>query len=1051
MERIDSHACFKIRDILAFPRMPLWARLMKENFHRNILSGFLFLIFMLGNLTLHAQQIQVTGSVKDANTGEALLGVNVIILGTTQGTVTDFEGKYSLNIGVNDTLQFSFIGYLDEIIPLAGQTVIDVQLVPDIEALEEVVVVGYGTMKKSDVTGAIVSIEEEDFTQVKTTNVIGSLQGKAAGVDISRSSGEAGSGFTVRVRGERSLSGNNDPLYIVDGIQYGSGIDINPNDIASIEILKDVASTAIYGAKGANGVIIITTKQGVEGKPKISFSTYVGLNKPMGELPYLDRSGYMKYKEDLIRLKEYYRTGEWVDTLQPTYVPFEERGIANGTDTKWFDEVKRNGYLQNYFLSVYGGKQGISYNLSLDYTNEIGMLKQDDYKRYLIKGGMDIEVNKHLSVGTSNILSFKDRNRMSFPAKNILLMNPLAVPYDSAGNLLTNPMSPTSEFQTPLWYFQEGYYTREELTTRIFSNVYANVKIFEGLTLNSTLNVDFSTFREGSSERAGETDVNVYMYIKPSKDYTWTNILTFDRTFGIHHLQITGVHEMLWGSTERYRLSGRNPSIDNSLWYAPSSWDPASLSVELDPGAKDDDAFYYTEGSQLAFLGRVNYGLLGRYILTASIRFDGSSRLAEGHKWDYFPSASVAWNIHEEDFMKSTDFISQLKLRLSYGVSGNYSVPIYSAIDKVNTDPLYYEFGTPEAVIFGYRPVFAGNPNLGWEKTTAFNVGLDFGIINNRISGNLDIYNAHTTDLLQKRILPPHAAIPYIYDNVGETKTNGVELMIHSINFAPKKAGGFKWTTDLSFTYNDEEIVELSSGVLKDEANGWFVGYPIKVRFDYEQDGIWQFSDSTEMQMYIDHGMDLQAGDIKIKDQPDPETGQIDTVINENDRVVLGRQFPKWYGSLNNRFEFKGFDLSILITARIGQTVKDDVMNQFPIRDDYEESGMSVDYWTPVNPTNVAPRLDPSISAINYMPYSSALLYTDGSWVKIRDITLGYTLPSNVLDKIRVSSLRIYVGIQNAFVLYSPLYKRGRYDPEKGGSTSWPTPRTYLAGLTLDF
>lgn len=1051
MERKESKVCLKILDILVPKEIPIWGSRNRKIPGRNILSGLLMLFLMFTSVTIYGQQNEITGQVIDANTNEYLLGVNVIIKGTTVGTVTDNEGKFSLNAGANDTLQFSFIGYLDENVPLTGRTVIDVQLVPDIEALDEVVVVGYGTMKKSDVTGAIVSINEEEFTQVKTTNVIESLQGKAAGVDITRSSGEAGSGFNVYIRGERSLSAKNDPLYIVDGVQYGSGIDINPSDIESIEILKDVASTAIYGAKGANGVIIITTKQGIKGKPKITFSAYAGLNKPLGELPYMETDDYIKYKEDLVKTVEYNRSGEWIDTLTPEYAPFILEGMANGTNTKWFDEVKRNGYLQNYYLAVYGGKEGISYNVSLDYTKETGMLKQDDYKRYMIKGGMDIEVNKHLNVGTSNILSFKDRNRMDFSEKAIRLMNPFAAPYDSAGNLITHPMSPTSEFLTPLWYHQEGYYTHEELTTRIFSNVYANVKIFEGLNFNSTFNVDYSTYRKGHSERAGEEDVNVYMEIKPNKDYTWTNILTFDRTFGIHHIQVTGVHEMLWGNTERYRISGRNPSIDNSLWYAPSSWDATSISLQLDENATGDDKFYYTEGSQLAFLGRINYGLLDRYIITASLRYDGSSRLAEGNKWDYFPSASFAWNIHEENFLKPVDFISQLKLRLSYGVSGNYSVPIYSSPDIVNVNPLYYEFGTPEQVIYGYRPVYAGNPTLGWEKTTSLNLGLDFGIINNRLSGNIDLYSAKTTDLLQRRVLPPHAAIPSIYDNVGETQTKGVEFMLHSILVAPSKADGFKWTADLSLTFNKEEIVSLSTGVEKDEANGWFVGSPIKVWYDYEKIGIWQVADSVEMQMYIDNGMSLQAGDIKIKDQPDPETGQIDTTINEADRVILGQQLPKWYGSFTTRFEFKGFDLSLLFVGRFGHMVRDNVMNQIQIRDDYEENGMVVDYWTPVNPTNTAPRLDPTISAINYMPYASSLLYTDGSWLKLRDITLGYTLPSQWTEKARMSSLRIYASVQNALVLYSPLWDRGRYDPEKRGGTSWPTPRTYLIGLTIDF
>lgn len=1040
MERKELKVCFKTMGILAFKSIPICSYRKCKNLNGKIMTGFLLLFFMLSNLTVYSQQNQISGTVKDASNGETLLGVNVVILGTTSGTVTDYDGNFSLTADANDTLQISYVGYLDEIVPVGGRTLIDVQLAPDIETLDEVVVVGYGTMRKSDVTGAIVSIAEEEFTQVKTTNVIGSLQGKAAGVDIIRESGEAGSGFKVTIRGERSLSAKNDPLYVVDGIQYGSGIDINPNDIESIEILKDVASTAIYGAKGANGVVIITTKQGIEGKPKITFSAYAGMNTPLGKLPYMDRNDYMQYKEDLTKFKEYYTTDEWPDSVDVPYQQFELDGIENGTNTNWFDEVRRKGYIQNYFLSVAGGKEGISYHLSLDYINEKGMLENDDYKRYVVKGGMDIKVNDYLNVGTSNILSFKNRNRMDFPEKNIRLMNPLAEPYDSAGNLIINPM-PNSTAQTPLWYFQEGYYTREELTTRIFTNVYANVRILEGLNFRSTFNVDYTTFREGKSERAGEEDVNVYAYYKPQRDNTWTNMLTYDKTFGIHHLQVTGVQEMLWGYAEKYRMSGRNPSISNSLWYAPTSWDASSISLQLDQDKKDDDLIPYTEGSQLTFLGRVNYGLLNRYIFTASLRYDGSSRLAKGNQWDYFPSASVAWNISEENFLKQVNFISLLKLRFSYGVSGNYAVPTYSSIDRVNTNPLYYEFGTPELVTFGYRPVYAGNPNLGWEKTTSFNLGLDFGIINNRVSGNVDMYIANTTDLLQRRTLPPHAAIPYIYDNVGETQTKGIEVMFHSINFSPSKSGGFKWTTDISFTRNKEEIVKLASGLQRDEANGWFVGSPIKVWFDYEKVGIWQYSDAEEIDLYSD----VVFGDIKVRDQNG------DTLIGEDDRIVLGQKLPKWFASMNNRFEYKGVDLSILMVARMGHTVQDRVMTQSQNRDDYSEGGMMVNYWTPENPSNESPRLDPNISSIGYMPYNSTLEYTDGSWIKIRDITLGYTFPAELMEKIKVSSLRVYISAQNAFVLYSPLFKKGRYDPEKNGSTNWPTPKTFLIGLTLDF
>lgn len=1020
----------------------------KSNLFQNLARSLVFILASFVIVyTADAQGREISGTVSDAQSGELLIGVNVQIAGTTVGTVTDPNGHYTLSVESGQSLVFSYVGYETQTVAITDQTILDISMTLSVEALEEVVVVGYGTMKKSDVTGAIVSIDEEDFSLVKTTSVIESIQGMAAGVDITKSSGEAGSGFSILVRGERSLSGSNSPLYIVDGIQYGSGIDVNPNDIASMEILKDVASTAIYGAKGANGVVIITTKKGTEGKSKVTYSGYYSINNPLGRIPYSDRDSYIKYKEDLERTRTYNSTGVWPDTVDVDYQPFEIKAIENGTNTDWFGELYSTGYQQNHFLGVSGGNEGMRYNLSADYTDDKGILKGDHYKRYVIKANMDLKVNERLTVGSSSILSHKDRDRIDFPDKNLRLMNPLAVPFDSLGNLIDNPM-PRSTILTPLYNFYYNRYSRNELTTRIFSSLYADVRIIEGLRLKSLFNADISSFRRGYYETT-DAGVNVGMYMTPSKDFTWQNILTYNKNFGIHHLQVTAVHEMSAGNTERYTLTGHDPAVLNSKWYAlPSlptdnidSYDPQTWSTTtLLPS--------YSEGSILSFLGRVNYSLLGKYVLTASVRRDGSSRLSpeDNNNWDNFPSFSVAWNASEEDFLNSLGFLSSLKFRLSYGVSGNYAVPVYASINKTNILPMYYEFGIPETPALGYRPVETGNVNLGWEKTAATNFGIDFGIISNRVSGNLDIYKANTSDILQKRALPAHASIPFIYDNIGATETKGIELMLHSVNVAPSSGPGLKWTTDLTFTRNREKIVELARGVTRDEINGWFVGEPLSVYFDHEKEGIWQIADSAQLDLFNSiPGVDLVPGDIKIVDQNG------DTLIDDDDRVVLGTPRPDWYGSLINKFEYKNFDLSIFIMARMGQMVRDRVMNAFPNRDVYDEAGCQADYWTPVNPTNVQPRLDPSVSAVNYMPYQSTLLYTDGSWIKVRDITLGYTVPASLTSRIRISHVRVYLSLKNYFVLYSPLYDKGRFDPEKGGSTSWPTPKSMIAGITVEF
>jgi TonB-linked SusC/RagA family outer membrane protein len=984
--------------------------------------------------------------VKDQQTGEALPGVNVVVKGTTVGTATDLDGKYSVNVPTDGILAFSYVGYLTEEVPVNNQSEINIALVPNLQSLEEVVVVGYGVMKKSDVTGSIVSIADDDLKQVKSTSVIESIQGKAAGIDITKSKGEAGTGLSIKVRGERSLSGENDPLYIVDGVQYGSGININPNDIESMEILKDVASTAIYGSRGANGVIIITTKKGTEGRSRVTYSNYISFNRPLGSLPYTDRDSYIQFKEDLARIGVYNKTGDWPDSVGVNYEPFEEEGIQNGTNTDWFGEIVRTGIVQDHFLGVSGGNSGVTYNVSADYTDEKGMLKGDHYKRYVLNANLDAKVSKRLTAGTSTILSMIDRDRMTFPEKSLTLMNPLAVPYDSIGEIIDLPI-PKSGTLSPLYYFKDGRYENNELTTRVFSNLYFNINFFEGLNLKSNFNADINNYRKGRYESAF-TGTEVEMYISPHKDFTWSNILTFDKEYNVHHIQFTGVHEMLWGNRERYTLVGDNPEIINSYWYGLQSISIDNI-TDYDANNLESDTkkeYTYEEGSLLSFLGRVNYSLMGKYVLTASLRRDGSSRLSHenNNNWDMFPAFSVAWNASEESFIKSVGAISSLKLRLSYGVSGNYAVPVYASVSKTNVSPLYYEFGVNETPALGYRPVETGNNSLGWEKTASYNIGVDFGLLNNRLSGNVDIYKAKTTDILQQRALPAHTAIAFIYDNVGETETNGIELMLHSVNVS-SKGNGFKWTTDLTFTRNREKITKLARGVEKDEQNGWFVGEPLAVYYDYEKIGIWQFADSVELELFNSKGAKLKPGDIKIKDQDG------DTLITEDDRIVLGHQRPDWYGGLTNKFAFKGFDLSIFIVARMGQMVRDNVMWGYQNRDSYSEGGFKADYWTPINPTNEQPLFNPSQSAVSYMPYASTLRYTDGSWIKVRDITLGYTLPAKISGKIKISSFRVYVSLKNYFVLYSPLFDKERYDPESNGGTSWPTPKSVITGLTVEF
>ena len=988
------------------------------------------------------QQNQVTGMVKDANTGEILLGVNVVIKGTTSGTVTDTKGKFSLTVAdANDTLLVSYIGYLYEIVPLRGRTVLDIQLVPNLEALEEVVVVGYGTMKKSDVTGSIVSVRDEDLTAIPTTNALEVLQGKVAGLDITSESGRAGSALKFQIRGRRSIGADNDPLIIVDGVIYNSGsgnldinpddnnysndLDINPNDIASIEVLKDASSTAIYGSRGANGVIIITTKKGGD-KQNISFNTSWGINRAT---EYPDFFFGESYKE---QQRETYRTtDQWADSLDdPTaLIPYY---LFDGKhDVKWTDMLIHDGMLQNYQISISGGNKKTKYLLSTSLSDEKGIIKMDGFKRYGARLNVDHEICDWASLGAFANYTYTDQDLRNDPLGRANGVVPVGEPYLEDGSINPYPFG-DGTIISPIIDEGPGVWKNQRITKRFFYSAYLNFKITEGLNFKTTMSADMKDRFEGmwadyfTLERVGSARGSNFASTE-QQDYTnllLENLLSYNKELGMHSFQFVLGNTVGWSTVEYYSSEGTNFPINTFLWYSMYE-------------AQNDITTYsqFKNEKIISYFGRLHYKFMDRYIFQFTLRADGSSRLAPGNKWATFPSGSFAWRVKQESFMENVDVISDLKLRVSYGTSGNSAVEPYQTQGRFGRS----NYSWDDNLAAGYWPKTISNYDLGWETTATINLGFDMSFFRNRLNFYFDAYQQKTSDLLLYRTLPRTTGYAGLTENIGDSENKGIELSVGSVNV--NTASGFTWSTDLTFFTNRNKIVKLveADRIINEQdrkdAEVWAVGHPIDVFYSWNKIGIWQTSDSL-----LASFIGFRPGDIKLEDL------NKDGKITPSDKLIIGQKSPKWSGGIKNVFSYKGIELSSFIYARIGQMISFTGYN-WSIGSRYYtggSAGVVVDYWTPSNPTNDFPRPD---AGGTWAKENEPLRYVDGSFVKIRDLTLAYTLPNSLTQKIRLNKIRVYTTMKNWFILYTAV---PGYDTERGGSLSYPLTRQWLIGLNVE-
>jgi TonB-linked SusC/RagA family outer membrane protein len=984
-----------------------------------------------------AQQTKTVSGVVRNESGETLPNVTVMVKGTTTGVTTDFDGNYSIEVPESaETLMFSFVGMKPFEVVIGDQTNIDVVLEEEILGLEEVIAVGYGVQKKKDLTGAVSVVKTEEIMQTPTTNAMEAIQGIVPGMMISRTSGAAGASVDILIRGNRSINGSNAPLFVVDGVQGVNFEDINASDIESINVLKDASSTAIYGAQGANGVIIISTKQGLTGKAKVTYNGYRGIN------------GFTKYPEtrmgdDYVKLRrEANRTaGIWESKADDDkiFADYELEAINNDEWTNWKDMVLRNGVLQNHVVSVSGGMDDLQTMLTVGYMNEEGPYSGDEMDKYTARLNVNYDIASWVKTGMNAQITHYNIDRRTDPISMCLYTSPFGEPYDENGNVnvytiegrsIISPIADEAESVTAV---------DNRLRTNTNLKGYIELTPIEGLSYRSNLSVALSNSRNGSyfSEESiakmGSSSEATYR-ASNSRYLNFDNILTYSTSFGDHSLKVTGLTSYIKSISDYVEGSGLNQMLPYQLFYSLQGTEEGTKEVYSG----------YVEYSSFSVAGRLNYNYKGKYLLTATLRYDGASRLAEGNRWDYFPSVGAAWRVTEEDFLKDHNLISNLKLRASYGVAGNSAIEPYGTQTSMSLSSSF-SLGNETAPYYSINTY--GNPNLGWEKSKTTNIGVDFGILNNKVSLSADYYMTTTSDILLSRTLPwsNGGKNKNVFQNIGETKNKGLELSLRTINIDNED---FKWNTSLTFTKSSEHISKLI-----DEENVYWIngshtsliiGEPIYTFYDHVSEGIWQLGEEAEIAKFNENGHNYKPGDIKVKDMNN------DYIIDgDNDRQPVGSETPAWEGGLNNTFKYKNFDLGIFVYARVGQEIWGEVLGRYN-PNGLENGPAFIDYWTPENPSMQYPRPDANINGLYQYQHANVLFITNGSFVKLKNVSLGYTLPSRWLDKISINKVRVYATGSN-IATWVKDDRLKNYDPERGGSESSPLTRQLIFGVNIDF
>ena len=962
-------------------------------------------------------QTKISGTVTDVDKNP-LPGVSVVCKSTSQGTVTNLDGKYTIEINKGNTLTFSLIGMQTQDIKIASQSIINVIMHESTIELDEVVAIGYGTAKKSDLTSSIISVKPDELKNVKVGSAADALQGLATGVLISKGSFKPGGSSNIIIRGNGSFGNggaSTTPLYIIDGVMSNAGLDvIAPSDIESIEVLKDAASTAIYGSRASNGIILVTTKKGKTGKASITFNTNIGIQNLINKQKVLNAS---QFKEILDAATD--NTYLWDKG--------EQRMFDEGRSTDWQDLITQSGVYQNYNLGITGGSEKTTYYLGLDWVDQEGIIKNTRYQKGNIRFNLDSKLNNWLTMGAKfNVIrsSTNSSNTDGVAGMNSLdqgtmgsaiASKPSAPIFNEDGtyydNLLLRP-NPVAA----VTYFKNNF-----TQTRINASFNLEAEILKNLKLRTENGTEYINNQSNVFQDSRMTgiykNVNISDRENGEQFYLQTeNTLTYQLNKGIHRLTAVGGFSASifnWTMMSAQVLNASNITQNDNL----GTGTPKSVNSDK------------VKSTLASFFGRVNYSLADKYLLTVTLRADGSSRFAKGHKWGYFPSGGLAWRINQEDFLKDVNFLDNLKLRTSYGIVGNQEISSYQSMAQVDaTSSRYTDYVFGGTLANGSRTSILAQPDLTWEKSRQFDLGLDFAFFKNRLSGSIDGYYKYTYDLLYNVPLPLESGYRTALVNVGAMKNRGIELTLNSVNIDTKD---FTWQTSLNYSFNKNEIDKLYNDL--ERVGNYFVGQSINVIYTKRFGGIWQSDEAEIAKIY-----NAEPGDYKIIDR------NRNNIIDDDDRDFVGQTTPQFFGSFSNTFKSHGFDLTIFLTYAGGHKI----YNPFAYLDSYSPSAnMSPDYyhnyWTPERPSNKYPRL----GSTNSQLYETDGMYQKGDYIRLKNLELGYTLPRNIANKVYASNIRVYASVQNlvTFTKYTG------FDVETSNANPYPACRVFMGGLTVNF
>ena len=1038
---------------------------------------FIFLLVLFTSTQLFGQATrQVTGTVKDFETGEPLVGASVTIKGKTLGAVTDLNGKFSIKLADNDeVLIFKYISYVAQEVAIKGKSTVEVKLKPDNVSLNQVVVVGYGEVQRKDLTGAVGSVKIEDLQKAPVGSAIEALAGRVAGVQVSSESGKPGSGINIVVRGANSLTQDNSPLYVIDGfpMEEANASILNPAEIESIEVLKDASSTAIYGARGANGVIMITTKRGKEGAPTISYNAYAGVQKIINKIELMDSYEYVKLqaeRDPIGILTNYLRDGRTLDYYR------------NVEQIDWQDKLFQTSPMQSHSISVMGGTKNTKYSASGNIFDQEGILINSGFNRKQFKFTLDQTFTDKFKVGSSVMYTGAKTYgaNPATPDQNYSAMNYLMYsvwgyrPISFSGleleDLLTDPDLSADDGRNdfrinPILSAKNEL--RQTFENRLVANGFAEYAFTKSLKFKVTGGINNAAYRQETFNNSqtrygyfGSTEkVNGGLLYTNSNTWQNENLLTYNKRIGQHNLNAVGGLIFQESNYKRYGL--RATQLPNEVLGL----------AGLSQGVSQPVTAINSEWSLMSYLGRINYNYKYKYYITASFRADGSSKFRDGNRWGYFPSTALSWRIINEDFIKKYKFISDAKLRVGYGVTGNNRVTDYATYAQMNFDNTngnfngYYSFNNSLAQ--GVFLSSLANPDLKWETTGQSNIGLDLGFFKQRLTITADYYKKITSNLLLNAQLPYSTGYSAAFKNIGKTSNEGFELSFTTENIS---TANFNWTSSFNIAFNKNKVLELTenqesliSTVGWDqnyrELPGYIakVGQPLGQMYGFIWEGVYPYSDFDQLpsgayQLKSNVATNgntrslIQPGDIKYRDLNG------DGVVDDLDRTVIGRAYPIHQGGFSNNFRYKNFDLNIFLQWSYGN----DVMNanrllfeagNKPYLNQYATFS---DRWTPENTNTTMFR----VNGQGPNAYSSRIV-EDGSYLRLKTVDLGYRLPSELVKRIKLKSARFYVSAQNLFTLTN----YSGYDPEVAvyytpltpgfDYSSYPRPKTFVFGLNV--